>query len=46
VYWCTNGRRRVSEGDKRDGIWLMDLMYLYETELRKLAIALSWVGRG
>jgi hypothetical protein len=24
----------------------MDLMYLYEIELRKLAIALSGVGRG
>jgi hypothetical protein len=26
----------MKEGDKGDGIWFMDFIYLYETELRNL----------
>jgi hypothetical protein len=44
----TSGRGRMNEGDKGEGIWVMDFIYLYEIEQRKkkpLAIALSGAGR-
>jgi hypothetical protein len=28
------GGERVKEGDQGDGIWLMNFIYLYETELK------------
>jgi hypothetical protein len=30
------GGGRVKEGDWDDGVWLMDFIYLYETELENL----------
>jgi hypothetical protein len=39
--------RGMKEGDEGDSIWLMDFIYLYETELKKpLAIALVGWGGG
>jgi hypothetical protein len=32
--WVGGGR--VNKGDQGEGIWLMDFMYLYETELESL----------
>jgi hypothetical protein len=38
---------RVKEGNQGDSVWLIDFIYLYETELKKPpATALSEVGRG
>jgi hypothetical protein len=30
------GGGRMKEGDQGDGIWWMDFIYLYETELKNL----------
>jgi hypothetical protein len=30
------GEEKVKEGDEGDSIWLMDFIYLYETELKNL----------
>jgi hypothetical protein len=32
----SGGRERVKEEDLGDGIWQVDFIYLYETELRNL----------
>jgi hypothetical protein len=32
----TSGRERVNEGDEGDGVWLIDLIYLYEIKQRNL----------
>jgi hypothetical protein len=40
------GGRRVKEGDEGDGIWLMDFIYLYETELKNLLQLIVLGGAG
>jgi hypothetical protein len=44
--WELVGGGKVKERDYGEGIWLMDFIYLYETELKNLAVALSGVGKG
>jgi hypothetical protein len=40
------GGGKVKEGDQGDGLWQMDFIFLYETELETSCNCFKWVGRG